>query len=138
MAYFGKLPSKLRSTLSSGKLVLLRKKLLQRAIEALFAEYRMTYYASNPALLGEQLTDAHGAKHTVYVRFQNFIFDYPVVAAWTLTRQNQVLHTACSNPRCRQLHTLDRTSSPHIREGGTACVRARTLGTTATPRASEC
>ena len=26
----------------------------------------------------------------VYVRFQNFIFDYPVVAAWTLTLQNKV------------------------------------------------
>ena len=75
--------------MSSSKALRVRKELLRLTVEALFADYRNAG-ADNPALLGERFRDAFGTTHRVYVRFQSFIFDLPVVHAWTLTLQNQV------------------------------------------------
>ena len=57
--------------------------------QALFNDYR-NEGVENPALVGERFRDAFGNAQRVYVRFQNFIFDLPVVHVWTLTLQNQV------------------------------------------------
>ena len=89
VAYFAKLPRRALAGISQAKALALRKALLAEALQALFDEYRAEG-ADNPALIGERFRDAHGVEQRVYVRFQNFIFDYPVVAAWTLTLQNKV------------------------------------------------
>ena len=89
VAYFGSLPAALVASVSTAKATALRKALLHAALAELFAEYRSTG-ADNPALIGQRFRDAHGVEQSVHVRFQNFIFDYVVVAAWTLTLQNQV------------------------------------------------
>ena len=75
--------------MSTSKALLVRKELLRLAVEALFNDYR-NEGVENPALVGERFRDAFGNAQRVYVRFQNFIFDLPVVHAWTLTLQNQV------------------------------------------------
>ena len=101
VAYFGSLPARLVATISAAKATELRKALLRAAIVALFDAYR-NGYASNPALLGERFVDAHGADHHVYVRFQNMIFDYPVVAAWTMTLQGSACF--CCRRRAGEFH----------------------------------
>ena len=88
-AYFGKLPSRVAATMSSSKALRVRKELLRLAVEALFADYR-NEGVDNPALVGERFRDAYGTTRHVFVRFQNLIFDLPVVHAWTLTLANQV------------------------------------------------
>ena len=101
VAYFGSLPPRLVAKLSTAKATEMRKALLRAAIVALFDTYR-SEYASNPALLGERMVDAHGVTSTVYVRVQNLIFDYPVVAAWTMTLQNSTCF--CCRRRAGEFH----------------------------------
>jgi hypothetical protein len=88
LAYFGSLPPALVASLSAAKATALRKALLTAMLVALFGEYRRSA-AHNPAYWGERFVDARGTLQHVHVRVQNLIFDYPVVAAWTMTLQNR-------------------------------------------------
>lgn len=118
VAYFAKLPPKLVATLSQAKALAMRKALLAAATKALFEEYSAAG-ADNPALLGERFHDAYAVCQRVYVRFQNFIFDYPVVAAWSLTKANKVrmrtlpARSPPAQERARGPQTPRRVTSPH-------------------------
>ena len=71
------------------------------------------------SLLGERFHDAYAVCQRVYVRFQNFIFDYPVVAAWSLTKANKVrmrtlpARSPPAQERARGPQTPRRVTSPH-------------------------
>ena len=65
-----------------------RRVVLLATLEILFEEYSSTGL-DNPAAFGELMLDADGIERTVFVRFQNLILDYPVVAAWTFTLMNR-------------------------------------------------
>ena len=122
VAYFAKLPPKLVATLSQAKALAMRKALLAAATKALFEEYSSAAGADNPALLGERFHDAYAVCQRVYVRFQNFIFDYPVVAAWSLTKANKV-----------RMRTL-RARSPPAQERGREAHRRRGVSPARIPR----
>ena len=88
VAYFAQLPPSVVATLSDAQATLARKLLLRAAILELFREY-LGRGLDNAAALGQSMIDATGTERNVFVRFENLIFDYPVVAAWTLTLQNR-------------------------------------------------
>ena len=101
MAYFAQLPAAVVAQLSGARATLARKLLLKAAVLALFDEY-LGVGLDNRAALGQSFVDATGVSQEVFVRFQNLIFDYPVVAAWTLTLQNQACF--CCRRHAGQFH----------------------------------
>ena len=91
------------AALSDARATEARKLLLKAAILKLFEEY-LGQGVDNVAAAGQLMTDATGVQRNVFVRFQNFILDYPVVAAWTLTLQNQTCF--CRRRLAGQFHLL--------------------------------
>ena len=120
IAYFAQLPAADVAALSGARATLARKLLLKAAVLALFDEY-LGAGLDNRAALGQDFVDATGTLRRVYVRFENFILDYPVVAAWTMTLQNRACF--CCRRLAGTFHQVDVASEERTVEAEGALVQ---------------